>query len=250
MIDAARIAEGKWWQRPWSLVDWCTPVSEGCENCWARAMARRFKPGISRVIPRSDRLDIPPRVRKPTLWAVWNDLFHEDVSAAFIRGAHGTICNTPQHHYAILTKRPQRIIATWDKLKPTLPNAWLGTTVENQEHEWRIGELLKYPASLRFLSLEPLLGPIDFTAWTTYLGGALRPAYQKLHWVIVGGESGSKRRPCKLEWVESVVGQCRVAGVPVFVKQLHLSGTVVSDMAHPQWPTWAVREMPAGVEVR
>lgn len=224
-------AKGKYWDRAWSLVEGCTPVSEACENCWLRAMNDRFKKGdFSQVRIRPDRLDIPLRIRKPTVWAVWSDLFHEKVPEDFIRQVIDTAFDAYHHTFLLLTKRPERMADIMPRMLSgrwgdgvTLSNIWLGTTVENQRAaDERIQHLVKIPGK-KFLSIEPMLGPVDLTG---YIGGHIgltghyvNPQPHWIHAVILGGESGPKARPMHPDWVRSVRDQCQAAGVPFFFKQ-------------------------------
>ena len=173
-------------------------------------------------------LDEPLRWKKPRRVFVnsMSDLFHKDVPYAFIRKVWLNMLATPQHTYQVLTKRPERMAEVvaqlveedWRQGLPKAFNIWLGTSVENQEqaHE-RIPHLLATPAHVRFLSCEPLLGPVDLTdgALYTRIGGAIN----YLDWVIVGGESGPGARPMRASWARSLRDQCSAAGVPFFFKQ-------------------------------
>lgn len=156
-----------------------------------------------------DRLDDPVKRKKPTVYFVnsMSDLFHDRVPDAFIEKVFDTITRTPQHTYQILTKRAARM-ARFFKNRPVPNNAWLGVSVEDRKYGVpRIEHLRKVPARIRFLSVEPLLsdiGKLDLTA---------------IHWVIVGGESGPKARPMKMEWADSVRQQCQEQGVAFFFKQ-------------------------------
>lgn len=276
MISATRVAEGKWWQRPWSLVDGCTRVSEACDNCWALGVAHRFgRDGPVQF--REDRLDIPADTRKPMLWAIWNDPCHPVVTDEDLEWALAVMKATPRHRYVWLTKRPERLRTLG--AGAFSPNIIVGTTVENQYWaDERIPLLLQCPVSVRMLSVEPLLGPIALpilgararctrcgsytvgtqthgcahgTGGTCYCGAYLsyETVTSPIHWVVVGAETGSKRRPCKLEWIESIVEQCCNADVPCFVKTVEVDGKLVKDMTDPHWPMWAKREFPAGIEV-
>ncbi len=153
---------------------------------------------------------------------------------------------TPNLDWLLLTKRPELVMPWFEERKwPDIyipNNVWLGTTVENQKYaDIRILELLQVPAAVRFLSVEPMLGAVDFMnadgdGWRGGMTGAI-------HWVIVGCESGKDRRPMNLEWAESIVDQCKAAGVPVFVKQLEINGKVTGDIE--QFPrALQVREFP------
>jgi protein gp37 len=235
----------------------CTKVSAGCKNCYAETMSGR-NPGTLGVWgPKGTRVVASESYwRQPLKWnreakaagerrrvfcASLADVFegwdtmpaasHDAVMAA--RKRLGKLINdTPYLDWLLLTKRPENVLALaadmWVRFVRDAPlpvNVWIGTSVENQETaDKRIPELLKVPAAVRFLSCEPLLGPIDFfhgpKDWGLLTG---------IHWVIVGGESGPGARPCDVNWIRSIVGQCRAAGVEVFVKQLGAQPHDTSD---------------------
>ena len=141
---------------------------------------------------------------------------------------------TPQHIYLICTKRPHNMvefISQWLKKKPVLNNCFLGCTVENQKYIERIMVLEQIDYFKKFISFEPLLSAINYTF------------HDGINWVIVGAESGHNHRECKIEWVESIIEQCKSAGIPVFVKQLHINGKLVKDIN--QFPEYLrIRERP------
>jgi protein gp37 len=245
-----RIAKGLWWDHALTLIGGCTPVSPGCNNCWSAAMAHRFpKPMRSveltkngkwtgRTVCYPDRLALPLKIKKPTVFAVWNDLFHESVDFAFIREAFESFQRSEKHIFLILTKRPDRMMNFCSSYSITLKNVWLGTTAEDQDHaDWRIPALLKTPAAKRFLSLEPLLKHIDLSdyllkqQWGESNKIGLRPIASipkgDIHWVICGCESGPRRRKTEWEWIELIQEQCQNAAVPFFLKQAELGGQVV-----------------------
>lgn len=180
------------------------------------------------VIGYPDKLTVPIGWRKPRRIFVnpMSDLFHEAVPLEFVERVFGVMQQCPQHTFQVLTKRPERMaaftLAWWgpneDSPRGRIPlrNVWLGTSVGNQSAaDERIPHLLRCPAAVRFLSLEPLLGPVGL-APMMYRG----TDHAGVQWVIVGGESGPGARPCDVAWVRSIVRQCREADVPVFVKQL------------------------------
>lgn len=205
--------------------------------------------GTVRCLP--DRLGIPLGWRTPRMVFVnsMSDLFHEDMPVDFIARVFGVMFRCPQHTFQILTKRSDRMAkVTSDPYfyqriheaikgdmgydhpgRPAvnqsdlpLKNVWLGTSCEDQKHaDLRIPHLLRCPAAVRFLSCEPLLGPIDIRWDAAYerRADALTPR-DGIGWLIVGGESGPRARPCNVEWIRSIVKQCADAGVPCFVKQL------------------------------
>lgn len=227
----------EWTQSTWNPVTGCDRVSPGCDHCYAMTLAKRLKamgnpryqqdgkrktsgPGFG-VTLHLDQVELPQRWRKPRMIFVnsMSDLFHPDVPDAFIRNVFDSMRTADQHTFQILTKRPrrmQRLLSKWeDFARNPLPHVWLGVSVENQEWaEKRIPLLLGTPAAVRFLSCEPLLGPVDLAS---YVGGAT--AGSSIHWVIVGGESGPKARPMQLAWARQLRDTCRRARVPFFFKQ-------------------------------
>ena len=179
----------EWANRPgttgetWNPVTGCDPVSPGCKNCYARRMARRlagrygYPEAPDEFVPmfHADRLLVPDHWQKPrtVFVASMGDLFHDDIEWIDIADVWKVMEQTPRHTYLVLTKRPQRmfeyIMDFWLHFQNrTLPNVWLGVSVEDQEHDWRIVELLRTPAAVRFLSLEPLLGPVDLSPYLCY----------------------------------------------------------------------------------
>lgn len=236
----------------------CTKVSPGCQHCYAEALDRRW--GHGRWGPKA------PRQR--TSVAYWRQPLRWDVKAAQTGEQVRVFCAsladvwedradlvehradlfrviqaTPALTWLLLTKRPENILRLWPAgFQPpgvdTWPNVWLGTTVEDQERaDLRVPQLLRVPAALRFLSVEPLLGPVDLTR----LHG-LPP----IGWAIVGGESGAGARPMDVAWARGVVAQCRAAGVPCFVKQL--GARVLDEKADAHYADgWA--EWPNGTSV-
>lgn len=212
MSAASRI---EWTESTWNPVTGCTKASEGCLNCYAETMSRRLKsmgqPNYANgftVTLHPHMLDVPRRWKRPQTVFVnsMSDLFHDDVPAAFISRVIDTVAATPWHTYQVLTKRAERLAALADELAWP-DNLWVGVTVESARHIDRIEHLRRVPATVRFLSLEPLLGPIPRLP----LGG--------INWVIAGGESGPKARAVDAAWVRDVRDQCLGAGVPFFFKQ-------------------------------
>jgi protein gp37 len=171
-----------------------------------------------------------------------SDLFHESVPDEWLDRIFATMARCPQHVFQVLSKRPQRLYQWIVSYGPPLPNLWLGVSVENQRMaNERIPWLLQTPAAVRFLSCEPLLSPIDLRGsdgWNWPLGPM---RHRTLSWILVGGESGPRRRPMRLEWLRSIVDQCRAAQVPVFVKQDSASrpgqqGRIPDDLWIQQFP--------------
>lgn len=268
----------EWTGHTWNPVAGCTVLTPGCTNCYAMKMAARLaamgqelyagltKPskagavwtGVLREAPEHVLL-APLRRKKPTTYFVnsMSDLFHEGVSDAAIDKVFSVMRDCPQHTFQVLTKRAERmcayvtdrfnyeadraadnqILAPWPV--PLLPNVWLGVSCERQqEADERIPHLLSTPAAIRFVSAEPLLGPIDFMMLGkggdkvidalqgcvgTSIGDGEYDGAQpcaSLDWIIVGGESGHNARPFAVHWADSIVEQCKAAGVACFVKQL------------------------------
>ena len=213
MTTASRI---EWTQQTWNPTVGCTKISPGCKNCYAETMARRlqamgtagYENGFAlTLLP--ERLRDPIARKKPTTYFVnsMSDLFHERVSDAYIAQVFETIRATPQHTYQVLTKRASRM-ARFFARRHVPSNAWLGVSVEDVKYGTpRIDCLRRIAASVRFLSVEPLLediGELDLSG---------------IHWVIVGGESGPKARPMQPAWVESIRNQCEEQSVAFFFKQ-------------------------------
>lgn len=236
--------------KEWDRASNCIPSGDGTPQGIldvARAAdaklpyPKQYDRPFSRVQLLPDRLDDPLRHRKPERYFVDSmaDLFHDDVPDDFIQRVFITMGMAKQHTFLVLTKRPERMRAfvndVWFRYEhavsdpaeryPVLPNVWLGTSVEDQAAaDERIPHLLATPAAVRFLSCEPLLGPVDLSR-ALYVGveGGVDFAHSPsklLDWVIVGGESGERARPMNVLWVNDLVEQCRAVGVAVFVKQL------------------------------
>ena len=220
MADRSAI---EWTDATWNPVTGCTKVSPGCKNCYAETFAERWR-GVPdhpyeqgfdlRLWQR--RLELPLTWRKPRRIFVnsMSDLFHEDVPFEFIDQVFRTMRSADWHQFQLLTKRADRMAEyvreRAGELEQSSPNVWLGTSVETQTYVPRAEVVSTLPSAVRFLSCEPLLGPLD-------LGGVLAPAL--INWVIVGGESGPGARPMRKTWVESIRKQCRDAAVPFFFKQ-------------------------------
>ena len=272
-------SEIEWTDATWNPVTGCTKDSPGCDHCYAETFAERWRgtPGHPyeqgfdlRLWP--ERLDQPLRWTKPRRVFVnsMSDLFHDGVDDRFIAKTFAVMAHADRHTFQILTKRHGRLrsllsapefytavaeeyvrhpayedtLAGYVDPPWPIPNVWVGVSAEDQKRaDLRIPALLDTPAAVRFVSAEPLLGPIVF--------GDYR--FEGLDWIIVGGESGPGARPCRAPWVHEIL--CEVAGdVPVFVKQMGKVWAKDAGAAHPkggdpeEWPDWLrVREFPAAL---
>ena len=218
----------EWTDLTWNLVVGCSIASAGCKNCYAMRMAARLQ-----AMGHEKYVGLTKRSKRGAVWTdkvrcheasveiplTWkksrrvfvnsmSDLFHPDVPGEFVRRIWKVMERTPQHHYQILTKRPQRMAALLKEIAPQpLQNVWLGTSVEDERVVERMDHLRDVPASVRFISFEPLIGDVGQIDLTN------------IHWAIVGGESGPRARPMDEEWVESILDQCLDAGTAFFFKQ-------------------------------
>ena len=205
----------EWTESTWNPLTGCTKVSPGCKHCYAERMAKRLQamgqPNYAngfRLTLHEEVLGLPLRWRKPQMIFVnsMSDLFHKDVPIDFIQRAFDVMRQAHWHQFQVLTKRSERLLEL-DPLLQCPENVWMGVSVENADYTWRIDHLRKTHARIKFLSLEPLLGPLP----------DLR--LKGIDWVIVGGESGPGARPMEREWVVDIRRQCQRARVPFFFKQ-------------------------------
>lgn len=205
----------EWTDMTWNPVTGCVKISPGCKHCYAETMSKRLRAmGAERyrsgfkVTLHDDLVDLPLSWKRPRMVFVnsMSDLFQDRVPLPFIRRVFETMRKSPQHQFQILTKRAERLADLAGELEWS-NNIWMGVSVENQDYAYRARLLRSVPASVRFLSVEPLLGRID------------RLPLNGIHWVIVGGESGAGARAMKSTWVESIYRQCREKDVPFFFKQ-------------------------------
>jgi protein gp37 len=281
MADKSSI---EWTDATWNPITGCTKVSPGCDHCYAERIVERFKGkgAFENVTLNEERLDAPLRWRKPRRVFVnsMSDLFHDSVPDEYIAKVFAVMALSPRHTFQVLTKRHARMrsllgahgfwaqvgLAALDLREiwlpaagvsldaHALPNVWLGVSVEDQKWaDIRVPALLDTPAAVRFLSCEPLLGPVNIWRWIEgadpdaecltcgteefsdtdshpvlneeneqtgeWCDGPIRPYNRNLHWVIVGGESGPGARPMHPDWARSLRDQCGAAGVPFFFKQ-------------------------------
>jgi protein gp37 len=234
----------EWTNATWNPVSGCSKVSPGCDKCYAIRETNRHRnlPKYAGLMTRS--LEWTGEVRchpqllgQPMHWKAprrvfvcsMSDLFHDKVPWEFIIQVFYAMKNSPQHTFQVLTKRPGRMAyfaeMIWgsDHDRPWPANVWAGTSVESQKYVPRLDCLLRVPAKVRFVSAEPLLGPVDLLPYFHKCSCEGKPCVCKglaIHWIIAGGESGPGARPMDLAWTRGLVGQCQRAGVPVFVKQL------------------------------
>jgi protein gp37 len=216
----------EWTDATWNPTTGCRRVSPGCDHCYAATLARRLKamgnPRYQMDGPDGegfgltlhwDKLEEPRRWRRPRRVFVdsMSDLFHPGIPEAFLARVFAVMADCEQHRFQVLTKRPARMAKVVPKLVARLggvsPNVWLGTSVESADYLDRVAWLRASPSEVRFLSLEPLLGPLPGID----LSG--------IHWVIVGGESGPLHRPVEPDWIREIRDQCLAAGVAFFFKQ-------------------------------
>jgi protein gp37 len=231
----------EWADEVWNPVTGCTKVSPGCAHCYAERLAGRFWKGrkFTDVRVHPERLDDPLRWKKPRRVFVnsMSDLFHPAVETLWIAEVFSTMQRCPQHTFMILTKRPERmheLLSRWDHGRSLdhwpvwpLPNVWLGVSAETQkEADARIPILLQTPAAVRFVSAEPMLGPVILREyWMPHYDPKQHyaidpPNYRdKLGWVICGGESGPGARPMHPDWARGLRDHCQAAQVPFFFKQ-------------------------------
>jgi protein gp37 len=205
-----------WTDSTWNPVRGCTKVSPGCKFCYAETFSERFRGVPGHAFEHGFDLQlIPKKLEEPLRWKAprrvfvnsMSDLFHEDIPTDYIVEVFQMMEEANWHTYQILTKRSERLLELKDKLSWPA-NVWMGVSVESKDYTYRVRDLQKVPAAIRFVSAEPLLGPIS------------RLPLKGIHWVIVGGESGRHARPMELAWARSIREQCEKSGVSFFLKQL------------------------------
>ncbi len=228
----------EWTESTWNPVTGCTKISPGCKHCYAERLSLRLQAmGQSNYINgfnlslQPHALEIPLRWKKPQIIFVnsMSDLFHKRIPTEYIEKVFDVMVRAHWHCYQILTKRSERLLQLSSQL-PWKSHIWMGVSVENQDYISRIDHLCETDAHIKFLSLEPLLGPLP------------RLSLEGIDWVIVGGESGPRARPMNKEWVLEIRDQCLEAGVPFFFKQWggtnkKLSGRQLDGRTWDQMPT-------------
>jgi protein gp37 len=205
----------EWTDATWNPLRGCTKISPGCKHCYAERFAERFR-GV-KGHPFEQGFDlrlVPEKVNEPLHWKrpqrifvnSMSDLFHDDVPLPYIKRVFAVMNQADWHQYQVLTKRAERLEEVSSQL-PWAPHIWMGVSVENKDYLWRIDHLRKTKAHIKFLSVEPLLGPLG------------KISLRGIDWVIVGGESGPGARPMEASWVKDIKDQCLRAGVAFFFKQ-------------------------------
>jgi len=205
----------EWTQKTWNPLTGCTKISPGCQNCYAERMAKRlqamgqpnYRNGFELTL-HENALEIPFSWKKSSMIFVnsMSDLFHRDVPLSYIQKVFSVMKQAHWHTYQVLTKRSSRLAELSSQLEWP-ENVWMGVSIENEDYTYRVANLAATDACVKFLSLEPLLGPIS------------RLPLSKVDWVIVGGESGPGARAMKPEWVSEIKRQCKADNVPFFFKQ-------------------------------
>lgn len=205
----------EWTESTWNPLTGCDKISPGCDHCYAERLSLRLKAMGQRKYADGFQLTIHEQVlNDPLSWKKpqrifvnsMSDLFHRDVPESFILQVFDVMRRASWHQFQVLTKRSQRL-ATMSPLIAWPENTWMGVSVESENYAFRIDHLRQTGATVKFLSIEPLLGPLSHLD------------LRKIDWVIVGGESGPGARPLKEEWVTEIRDQCLAAGVPFFFKQ-------------------------------
>jgi len=247
----------EWLNRPgtkgetWNPITGCTPISEGCQHCYARRMAKRLAgrcgypeaPHEFDVTLHEDKVSDPLRWRKPRTVFVcsMSDLFHKDVPNYYLNTLFDLMTATPQHTYIVLTKRARRMAeflqaTRWlnrGKLEGKAQNVWLGVTAENQQRaDERIPYLLATPGGVRFVSVEPMLSQMYLVPYLREWEGM--PS--TLGWVICGAETGPGARPMDLAWARDLRDQCKAAGVLYFFKRPSPGTETPPDLMVREWP--------------
>jgi protein gp37 len=209
----------EWTDATWNPVTGCTKITAGCDNCYAARFSERFRGVVGHPFEngfdltlRPERIDQPLKWRRPRMIFVnsMSDLFHKEVPNSFVDQVFETMERADWHVFQVLTKRSSRMQRYLNRRYGTLhpsPNIWCGVSVENARGAARIEHLRKSACAVRFLSVEPLIGPVG----TVNLSG--------IHWVIAGGESGPSARPMHIDWARQIRDECRRQNVPFFFKQ-------------------------------
>ena len=238
MADATAI---EWTDATWNPVTGCTKISAGCDHCYAERFSERFRGVKGHPFERGFDLTLrPERLKQPLAWRrprmifvnSMSDLFHKGVPRAFVDAVFETMENADWHIFQVLTKRSSRLrtyVNARYRDRPAPAHIWMGVSVEDGTKLSRARHLGETAAQVRFLSLEPLIGPVD------------QLDLNSIHWIIVGGESGPGARPMHLDWVRQIRNRCVASGVPFFFKQWgghtpKAGGRLLDDREWNQWP--------------
>ncbi len=234
----------EWTDATWNPTTGCTKISEGCKNCYAEKFSmklknnfksKKYSKGFKFTIHKND-LEIPLHWKKSRNIFVnsMSDLFHEKTDLAFVAECFEVMDTACQHNYQILTKRPESMcdfIKSYTKLlkKNLRSHIWLGTSVENKKTVFRIKELQKINAPIKFISFEPLIGPVG------------KLDLKGINWVIIGGESGPNFRPVKEDWINEIITQAEFQNVPIFFKQWggktpKSGGRIINNRTYEEYP--------------
>lgn len=235
----------EWTESTWNPVTGCSKISAGCKNCYAERLALRlqamgnvrYRNGFD-ITLHEDLIELPKRWRDPRVIFVnsMSDLFQEEVPSEFIQRVFATMNSCPQHTFQILTKRSERLRKLANEIDWP-HNVWMGVSIEDARVLHRVRDLRAVPAAIRFLSCEPLIGPLDDLP------------LEGIHWVIVGGESGPGARPMRIEWIRSIFRQCRKSKVPFFFKQWggvrkHVTGRELNGRTYDEMPRLSATAKP------
>lgn len=254
----------EWTQDTWNPWKGCIKISHGCKFCYMYRDQTKYGNDPKSISRSKTTFRDPLKWKEPRLifTCSWSDFFIEEADQ-WREEAWEIIRQTPHHTYQILTKRPERIMDCLpDDWGDGYENVWLGISVENQDvYLYRVQSLIDVPAKVRFLSMEPLLESVDlYLNFYASMFDFSKFIYEKIDWVIVGGESGNengkfKYRSCEIAWIKSIIQQCNSFGIPVFVKQLgtHLSNTMQltrHGKIMEEWPKeLQVRDMPKSLSI-
>jgi protein gp37 len=247
-VPMAQVSSIEWTDATWNPVTGCTKVSQGCKHCYAERWAERFRGVRGHAFEQGFDLKLwPDRVELPLRWKAskrifvnsMSDLFHERIPLEFIQKIFETMRKAHWHRFQILTKRSGRLALLGNSIDWP-GNVWMGVSVEDARVLHRIRDLRSVPAEIRFLSLEPLIGPLPDLD------------LEGIHWVIVGGESGPGARPMRAHWVREIRAQCRRQSVPFFFKQwggVHKgkAGRVLDRRTYDEFPEPRTAAAPSAI---
>ncbi len=215
----------EWTDASWNPTTGCTKVSEGCDNCYAERFAERWRGVPGNYFTTGFDLKLRPNMlERPAMWRgrrlifvnSMSDLFHVDVPDEYIDRVFDRMEAVDRHTYQLLTKRPERLrryAAKRYRNRPIPAHIWFGVSVESNKYAWRVDMLREVAAPVRFLSIEPMIGSVD------------KVNFDDISWIIVGGESGPRKRPIDPEWVRDVRDRCSGLAIAFFFKQWHKAGT-------------------------